>query len=192
MVREGHAKGLLFNYLRDYVTQDEGDRAWNTLLAELPPSDRDAVGGLIIASGWYPIGTWNRIVERQMKRAREPGAAMAQFCSYLGDRELNSLLKMMLKLGWPEFLLKRTSFLWARYFDVGTFSAVELEPRRWRLRLEAAPADENVSVARLSCAYGPAPWLERGLHLSGTKTARVEHVSCRWDGQPHCEFIARW
>jgi hypothetical protein len=191
-VRRGHAKGLLFNYLRDYVQQSDGPAAWNGLVAELPNEDREAIGGLIIASGWYPIGAWNRIIDREMNRSPDPAAAMSRFCTYLGDRELNSLLKMVLKLGWPEFLLKRTGFLWSRYFDVGTFTAHEIEPRRWRLRLEDAPADEDVAVARLSCAYGPAPWLERGLHLSGTKTGHVEHTRCRWDGNPHCEFIARW
>lgn len=188
----GNAKGLLFNYLRDYVQAQEGEGAWPGLLAGLPAEDRDALGGILLASGWYPIRAWNRLVEAQMRRSKDPPAAMAAFCTYLGDRELNTLLKMMLKLGWPEFLLKRTDFLWARYFDVGTFSAEEVAPRHWRLRLEKAPADEALSVGRLSCAHGPAPWLERGMHLSGTRTARVKHVLCRWDGHPHCELIARW
>lgn len=191
-MREGMAKGLLFNYLREYVIANEGDARWSALVAELEPKDRDVASGIILASGWYPIRVWNRIIDKQMNHARDPSAAMTQFCTYLGDRELNTLLKMMLKLGWPEFLLKRTGFLWSRYFDVGTFTADELEPRRWRLRLDNAPADETVSVARFSCAHGPAPWLERGLHLSGTKTARVEHVTCRWDGAPACEFVATW
>lgn len=191
-MRQGHAKGLLFNYLKDYVQNREGELGWNNLVHELPPDDREAMNNLIIASGWYPIRTWNRLVERQMKKSRNPADAMTTFCTYLGDRELTTLLKVMLKLGWPEFLLKRTGFLWSRYFDVGEFSADELSPKRWRLRLEQAPADESVSVGRLSCAHGPAPWLERGLHLSGTKSARVEHVLCRWDGQPYCEFIAHW
>ncbi|MDP3275304.1 MAG: hypothetical protein Q8Q09_08935 [Deltaproteobacteria bacterium] len=191
MELEGRAKGLLFNYLRDYLIADSGEQSWELALHSLTPTDQETLQGFILAGGWYPVRVWNRMIDFQMEKSKDPAAAMTKFCTYLGDRELNSLVKMMLKLGWPEFLLKRTGFLWNRYFDQGVFTAEELSTRQWRLRL-TAPASETISVARLTCGSGPAPWLERGLHLSGTPSGRVEHTKCRWDGGPHCEFIAHW
>lgn len=184
-------KGLLFQYLEDWVVARGGEQEWKALLARVPQGDKALLEDIVLAGGWYPVGVWNRLVEAYMRKFPDPDAAMAEFCSYLGDRELSSLVKMVLRFGSPGFLLKRTSFLWNRYFESGTFGAEEIEPRKWRLWLEA-PTGVEEGANRLTCANGPAPWLERGLHLSGATTGKVEHVRCRHDGHPRCEFFAEW
>ena len=120
----------------------------------------------------------------------DPNAGMGAFCAHLGDRELTTLVRMVLKLGSPEFMLKRTGFLWGRYFDSGKFGAEEQGPGRWHLWLDGE-ANEETSAGALTCSNGPGPWLERGLSLSGLEGS-VRHVRCRYQGLPRCEFEARW
>lgn len=190
-MKQTNAKGLLFHYLKEWVVKRGGEQEWTSLLARLEPADAQVLNDIVLAGGWYPIGIWNRVVGTYMGKFPDPNVAMAEFCTFLGDRELNSLVKMVLRFGSPGFLLKRTTFLWNRYFEAGAFGAEEVEPRKWRLWLEA-PTSIEAGASKLTCANGPAPWLERGLHLSGATAGRVQHVKCRHEGHPRCEFIAEW
>lgn len=190
---QGNAKGLLFSYLKDYMAAQQGARVWGEMVARQAQTDRVVLEGLVLASGWYPIGTWNRLLATYLDHHHGPQAmnAMRQFGDYLGDRELNSLVRFVLRLGSPEFMLRRTDFLWRRYFDTGTFGVEEVKERRWKLWLDA-PCHEEQAVARFTCGGGPGPWLERGLQLSGLKGGKVQKTSCRWDGARRCEFVATW
>jgi hypothetical protein len=190
MTRQGRAKGLLFNYLRDWALSAHGAEGWEAALARAP-SERELYGGMILASSWLPVLAWNRVAATFFEtHYDDPNTGMRAFCSHLGEQELTTLVKLVLKIGSPEFMLKRTGFLWGRYFDSGRFEAAELERGHWRLSLEA-PADEELAAGRLTCSNGPGPWLERGLELSGVR-GTVRHVRCRFEGAPRCELDARW
>jgi len=188
----GNAKGLLFGHLETFATQTSGPDAYRNTVAALDPADRDVLSGLVLASGWYPVGTWNRALDRYLRTYHpNPKKGMDAFSVLLGDRELTGLVKFVLKLGSPEFMLKRTNFLWARYFDQGEFSAEEIGPKQWKLVLEG-PTDENLAPSRYNCEKGAAPWLTRGLQLAGCENGRVDHLKCRFDGGGRCEFRATW
>lgn len=160
-------------------------------VANASPEVRELYSGLILASSWKPMAVWNNIVSTFFhEHYTDPNEGMALFCGHLGERELTTLVKLVLKMGSPEFMLKRTGFLWSRYFSTGKFGAAQQEPSYWRLWLEA-PADIEQTAGPLTCANGPAPWLERGLGLAGVE-GTVRHLRCRYRGAPRCEFEARW
>ena len=187
----GRAKGLLFNYLREWAIETHGVAAWEAGLARAGADERALYGGMILASSWQPVANWNGIVSAFFREHyTDPNQGMALFCAHLGERELTTLVKLVLKMGSPGFMLKRTGFLWRRYFDTGTFGAAEQEPGYWHLWLDA-PADALETAGPLTCANGPAPWLERGLGLAGVQGS-VRHLRCRYRGAPRCEFEARW
>ena len=188
----GNAKGLLFGHLQEFATKNSGPDAYAKTIAALGPEDRDDLNGIVLAGGWYPVGTWNRALDMYLRTYHaNPKKGMDAFSVLLGDRELTGIVKFVLKLGSPEFMMKRTNFLWARYFDQGTFSAQELGPRQFKLTLEG-PVDENLGPSRYNCAQGAAPWLTRGLQLGGCTNGKVEQTKCRFDGGSHCEFSATW
>jgi hypothetical protein len=187
----GRAKGLIFNYLREWVVDNHGEEAWKKALARALPGERELYDGILLASSWQPVAAWNGLCSAFFSQQyADPNVGMRAFCGFLGERELTTLVKMVLKLGSPEFMLKRTGFLWGRYFDTGTFTAEEMGPGHWRLSLQG-PSDEQTTAGALTCANGPGPWLERGLALSGNP-GTVRHVRCRYQGLDRCEFDARW
>lgn len=188
----GNAKGLLFGHLEEFAKTTSGPDAYKKTIASLEREDREILEGLVLASGWYPVGTWNRALDTYLKTYHSnPKKGMDAFSVLLGDRELTGLVKFVLKLGSPEFMLKRTNFLWNRYFDQGTFAAEEIGPKHFRLTLEG-PVDENLGPSRYNCAQGAAPWLTRGLQLAGCANGKVDHLKCRFDGGGRCEFRATW
>lgn len=188
---QGRAKGILFNYLQRWAIDRRGQDAWDAGLQAASERERELYDGMILAMGWYPVSAWNGMCGAFFgANWADPNVGMAEFCRDLGDMELNSLVRMVLKIGSPEFMLRRTGFLWSRYFDTGVFSGAQIAPGHWTLSL-AGPADPATTAGRLTCANGPGPWLQRGLELGGVK-GTVRHVRCRYDGHDRCELEAQW
>lgn len=188
----GRAKGLLFGHLETFAKRATGASSYAATIAALPPGDQEVLSGMLLAVGWYPVGTWNRVLEAYLRmHHRDPARGMDEFASYLGERELTGLVKFVLKMGSPEFMIGRTNFLWGRYFDHGTFGSEQIEPKHFRMWLDA-PTNPELAPSRYNCAQGVGPWLTRGLVLAGCASGRVDHVKCRFEGGTRCEYRATW
>ena len=185
----GTAKGALFLHARKFVMRLGGERAWLALLAGLRVADRDFLEGRISVGEWVPVGTWNRLMNAFVEG--QGGDAAIELSRFVAAEDLNFLFKMLLKMGSPEFVLKRTSAIYLRYFDSGEFVTEELAPREWRLTL-TAPTDEEAGPSEVVCTYGVCGWLVEALVRTGAKSAQVRHVKCRFHGAPRCEYKATW
>jgi hypothetical protein len=182
---EGRAKGSLFTHTRRYV----GEKMWATLTEPLPKADRDLYEHGFASSGWYPVGMWNRLMEQYL--AREGGPKVTELSRFIAAEDLNFVFRMLLKMGSPEFVLKRTEAIYLRYFDTGQFAAAAVENRRWKLTLEG-PLGGEEAPGTVVCGFGVAGWLTEALVRTGAEKARVVHARCRFQGAPRCEFVATW
>lgn len=191
-MQRGNAKGLLFGHLREFAIGDIGETEWKRTLASLEPGDAAVMKQILLGGSWYPVGTWNRVLTVFLERNHaDPDASMDEFARFLGERELTGLVKLVLEVGSPDQVLRRTAFLWRRYFDHGLFGAEAVDGRSCTLFLVAS-TDVEVAANRYTCAHGPGPWLTRALQLAGSPRGHVEHVRCRFDGHPRCEYRATW
>lgn len=115
---------------------------------------------------------------------------MRRLASYIAENDLNRVYKMILSVGSPQFLLKRTGSLWSRYFDSGELTSDEASAKKWRLHLDA-PKGKDEAPDFFTCGPGVVAWITSGLRLTGTE-AKVEHVKCRFYASPHCEYEVTW
>jgi hypothetical protein len=58
----GRAKGLIFNYLREWVVDNHGEEAWKKALARALPGERELYDGILLASSWQPVSAWNGLM----------------------------------------------------------------------------------------------------------------------------------
>jgi len=187
----GHAKGTLLINLKAYVERQNGIVGWRDLIERVSAVDRTVLDGMLLAGGWYPVGVWNRVVDAFLTRAPNPGAEMVALARFTADRDLNSLYKALLRMGSPAFVLQRTDSLWRRYFDAGELVPRQTSPREFVLTLEA-PADLEQAAGPWVCREGVCGWLAQALELTGAKQPDVQHLRCRFQGAPRCEYHARW
>src|SRR5277367_2122337 len=125
-------KGTLLVHLRAFVIREFGDRGWSNLLATLRPSDRQVLEGLVLVGGWEPVGVWNRALESFLTaNYSDPAGNMSRLAKFVADRDLNTLFRLVLKVGSPDFILSRTASLYNRYFDAGTFVPQKVGPQHW-------------------------------------------------------------
>jgi hypothetical protein len=166
-MRTGKAKGTVFVHLREFVTRQHGMVAWDGVRGALPEDDRRTLDELVITGGWYPVAIWNRALTAYLpEHFDEADDGMRRLAGYIAENDLNKLYKMILSMGSPEFLLKRTGSLWSRYFDVGTLEATEIAPKRWHLTL-TAPKESEAAPDYYTC-------------------------ECRFYAAPRCEYEVTW
>ncbi len=189
---DAHVKGALLVHLRAHVIERDGDAAWKQLVAKLPEVDRATLDSLIVSSAWYPVGAWNRALDLHLgAHAADAGAEMTAVARRVADADLHTVFKMLLKLASPETVLRRTTWLWERYFDRGGMTVYEDAPHDWRLRLDA-PTGEDDGASEPTCAHGVSGWLTHALHLVGAKRAVITHTRCRFTFARGCEYRVVW
>lgn len=185
-------KGTLLLNLRAFVEKRRGAPVWRRLVEAQRPADRAVFEGLLLPAGWYPVGVWNRALTTYLtEHAPEPPREMLEIARFVADRDLNTLFKVLLRMGSPEFVLKRTDSLWTRYFDAGTFMHEQAGPRFFRLALEA-PKGEDLAPSEWTCNQGVCGWITQALHLTGARQGAVIHTACRFHNAARCEYEARW
>lgn len=190
MARLGQAKGSVLVHLRGFVLRKHGEGAWKDVLDRLPPEDRTLLGGIMIMGGWYPIGVWNRALDRYLPAYfGDPMKAMMELSQYIAREDLTTLYKLILKVGTPGFIMGRSGSIWTRYFDTGTLVAKELAPRKWQLQLDG-PRLEDEAPSAYTCE-GVCAWLTSGLKMTGASLDIVQ-TRCRFGGAPVCEYDASW
>jgi hypothetical protein len=164
--------------------------AWKDVLERLPPEDRTILGGILIMGGWYPIGVWNRALDRYLPTYfGDPMKAMLELSQVIAREDLTTLYKLILKVGTPTFIMGKSGSLWGRYFDTATLVPKELTPRRWHLKLEGSRLEDEAPSA-YTCE-GVCAWLTGALELTGT-TLNIVQTRCRFGGSPACEYEASW
>jgi hypothetical protein len=116
---------------------------------------------------------------------------MRRLSAYIADTDLGSVYKMVLRLGSPDLLVRRTGSLWSRYFDVGELTPTERGMRHWQLKL-VMPLDEDLAPNRFFCGPGCPAWIEMGLRLTGARDAKVQHTDCRFSNGTACTYDVKW
>jgi hypothetical protein len=186
MVVEGRAKGSLFLHSRRFVG---GEEAWNRLLTSIDEPHRRALSEPFASNVWYPVVLWNRLMDAYLASAGGP--KVMELARFVAAEDLNFVFKMLLKMGSPEFVLKRVESIYQRYFDSGAMTASEAGPRHWRVMLDGE-ADALAAPSAVVCGFGVPGWLTEALIRTGASGVRVAHSRCRYKGAPRCEFVVTW
>ncbi|RMG17299.1 MAG: hypothetical protein D6729_09395 [Deltaproteobacteria bacterium] len=181
----------MLRHVEAFVKARHDAAAWERLVATLPESDREVLGGLVLDGAWYPIGTWNRILGALCEApGAHPRTLLLEMARFMADRDLNVVFKVLLRMRSPAYIVKRTPQLWKRHYDMGSVSVTQ-EETHFSVRLEA-PTDIEDGPCRWVCNEGTIGWMTHALELVGVDRPRVAHVACRFDGEPACRYDVRY
>lgn len=187
----GMVKGTLLFHLRAFVIREFGESGWKQLLEGLRPSDREVLEGLVLVGAWQPVGVWNRALEAFLTaNYSDPASNMGRLAKFVADRDLNTLFRLVLKVGSPDFILSRTASLYNRYFDSGTFVPQKVGSKHWVATL-TVPRHVDQGPGLFSCDAGISAWLGHALELSGVRPT-VTHPKCRFSRSPYCQYDLTW
>ena len=180
-------KGTAVQSSQRYLRERFGEAPLARVVEALPEGDRAKLGQGVLASSWYPMDTFLRLMleaERQFG-AQEP-AVVRNMGRASCDYGLTTVYKIFFKVGSPEFIISRAARVFSSYYDTGELRIAESGPGR--------------AVAELVGFEGGAPqfcerifgWMQRTLELAGAKNLRSAHSACVHRGDPVCRFEGSW
>ena len=180
-------KGAAWKPITEFVKKKFGEDAFARVLEQVSPECREIASGKILVNTWYDLQLIEEFITQadrllgagDLSIAREMGIYSAEF-------GIKTIYKIFMKVGTPEFVLKRCGSIWRRYYTRGEMKLIHLEDGRVTVRLT-----ELGYVSRVLCKRVTG-WMEKVLAMTGAKDPQVEHTACPARGDPYSEWQGRW
>jgi hypothetical protein len=164
-----------------------GDDAYARLVAGLDDDARHLFEGDILPTSWYPLDAFVRFLEADLREsAGGDERALVARSRWLFERQLKGIYRLFVKLGSPEFVLKRISIVHMTYYNGVHLETVSLGPGRAVLRYTGFDARHRLIGNAIVGFYGKA------LELSGAKDVRAEFTTPIGDPKGYAELLVTW
>jgi len=108
---------------------------------------------------------------------------MGRFCANFG---LTGIYRIFISFASPITIIKKSNFLWPKYFDSGRIEVKEVDKNTVLLKI-LDWRDASETMCALLRGY-----FAKALELSGAKEVEVVPVSCVTQGAPFCEYRVTW
>ena len=160
----------------------------NQWIDALTPEARKVYQASVLVSSWYPLKELLIEPLRKMgdlfyagdlKGARESGRFSA-------DYSLKGIYKIFVKLGSPEFMLRRAGTILPIYDTPSEMRVVECRKGQGIMQVTQSPDMDQGLEIRI------AGWMERALEISGGKQPNLKITKSLTAGDPLSEFVATW
>jgi hypothetical protein len=160
----------------------------NQWIDALTPEARKVYPASVLVSSWYPLKELSIEPLRKMcglfyagdlKGARESGRFSA-------DYSLKGIYKIFVKLGSPEFMLRRAGTILPIYYTPSEMKVVECRKGQGIMQITKFPDMDQLLEIRI------AGWMERAIEISGGKQPNIKITQSLTAGDPLSEFLATW
>jgi hypothetical protein len=178
-------KGSLISGRLGYV-EDHFATRWREYLEALSGSTRQIIETGILKSSWYPFeafldvsGTAERLFgdgDYQVVRAMAARSARVN---------MPTLYKIFLRLGSPEFMMKKVASLWQVHYDSGVATSIAGDHRGRVDVVDFGRPDP------LHC-NGITGFMEECLRLVSITRFEIIHTKCRCRGDDVCRWDSTW
>jgi hypothetical protein len=178
-------KGSLIQGRLGYIQSSFIDR-YAEYVAAFRPETRQAVETGLLPSSWYPFDIFLD-VSGTAERLFGSGdySVVRRMAAHSARVNMSTVYKIFLRLGSPEFLLKRTAQIWQVQYDSGVATSVP------------AAGGGSVEVRDfgrpdpLHC-HGITGFMDECLRMTRAQGVSVAHVKCRCEEGDVCRWDATW
>ncbi len=179
-------KGTNLVHTQSFIDSVFGLEGWASVGAELPRETRLALES-VVAVGWYPARLHTDLLHA-IDRALGPShpGILARAGAYSAEYDVTRIHRILFRVANPGVILEKTSEIWARFFDTGTWT------------VERPTSTTTVSTLRdfeivdsSYCAY-LCGYFVRMFELIGAEDVHLAHPLCRARGDDVCRFDGSW
>lgn len=171
-----------------FIKDRFGEGGLSQWVNALTPATRKVYPASVLVSSWYPLKEFLIEPIRRMcdlfyagdlKGARESGRFSA-------DYSLKGIYKIFVKLGSPEFMLRRAGTILPIYYTPSEMKVVECRKGQGIMQITRFQSMDQALEIRI------AGWMERAIEISGGKQPNIKITKSLTAGDPLSEFLATW
>ncbi len=179
-------KGTAVKSTLSYIRERLGNRE-SEFLATLPEEFRPLMTQSILVSGYYEALGVGEIMERCANFLGVPTGKFYLECGQASaDFGLNTVYRIFLKLGSPEYIIKKAPLVWRSYYSQGNFEVLQSSPVTATVRIVDGDLPHPAICGRIE------GWMARTMELSGGKNVAMTHVRCSFKGDDCEEWKGQW
>ena len=181
-------KGLVVNGIIRFLQEKYGNDGVQKFLDKTPPEDRKVwTEQQILAISRVPAVIYkNAYATMEALWGTGDGKIFEEGAGVVAFYDLNTAMKIFMKIGSPAFVAQRFPSIWKQYFNVGTVRVILLETQKLEMVLEGA---EEYGAAGCAGALG---WTRAALEYAGAKNLRLTHKECTRQGGTRCHYVYAW
>ena len=181
-------KGAAIITIPLFIKDRFGVGGLNQWMDALTPEALKVYPASVLVSSWYPLKEFlieplrkmcDLFYARDLKGAGESG-------HFSADYSLKGVYKIFVKLGSPEFMLRRAGSILPIYYTPSEIKVVECRKGRGIMQITKFPEMDQVLEVRI------AGWMERAIEISGGKQPNIKITQSLTAGDPLSEFLATW
>lgn len=181
-------KGTVLQSIPKFVQVRFGDEGLRRWLDSLGGESKTLFAGMILAGGWYPVGTalvgptqclCDLFYDGDMRGAWECGGFSA-------EDGLRGIYKVFVKLGSPHFIISRGATIMKTLYRPSEITVTEPVGKTTRVCITVFPDPHPVLEARIG------GWIEKALLICGCPTVKVETSQRMTRGDSMTEYLVSW
>jgi len=185
-----NVKGLVFSVCRDYLqkrySKEEilkmrdiiGDAAFDVFL-----NHTDKM--------FYPLEYYIKVNQAIVELFGDNDIEIIKKIGRYGaDMAVRGIFKMLFSFGSPEFIIKRATLAFDKYFDTASLYVTGANSNTVVLELKGFEEVERDQIKYICKRI--EGWIERSLEISSGKEAKTVQKTCMGNGDPTCKFIGKW
>jgi len=180
-------KGSAIKETINQVLRRFGEDALNKILGQLDGEARAVFQGEIFASSWYPLDVFTRFLELEIKLLASGNEEMVTRGSEaVIERQLRGIYKAFVKLGSPEFVIKRIAAVHATYFEGVPIEVHHPAPRSATVRYQGFQKQHRIM------GFAIIGFFKKALEISGAKNVALHFAVPIDDGKEYAELSISW
>jgi hypothetical protein len=169
------------------IKRRSGEAAFQKILGLLDDETRKIFEGEIFSSTWYPLDLFTRFLEIEIKVLADGNEEMVTRGSEaVIERQLRGIYKAFVKLGSPEFVIKRIAAVHATYFQ-GVPIDVKLEGNHRALVMYTGFEKQHRIMG-----FAIVGFFKKALEISGAKDVVIYFSTPIDEGKDYSELSIAW
>jgi len=181
-------KGTTIIFFPEFIKSKFGEVAFAKWLDTLSPEAKNVYNSVILPSNWYPMNEilteptksiCSLFYEGSLRGAEELG-------EYSADYALHGIYKFFVKMGSPEFIIKKAGSILPTYYEPCKMEVGELSDGHAILRITEFPEANDYIEARIK------GWSQRALAIAGGKNLTIAIAKSLAHGDASTDYNINW
>jgi hypothetical protein len=180
-------KGSAIQETFDQIKNRSGEESLQKILGLLDEETRKVFKGKVYSSAWYPLDFFTRFVELENRVLDDGNEEMVtRLSEAVVERQLRGIYKAFVKLGSPEYVIKRIAAVHKAYFQ-GVGIEVRLsEKDKALIRYKGFERQHRI------IGFAIIGFFKKALEISGAKDVTVYFTAPIDSDKEYCELSIAW
>jgi len=180
-------KGSAIKDTINQILRRAGEDALKKIVEQLDDQAKAVFQGEIYASSWYPLDVFTRFLELEIKVLAGGNEEMVTRGSEaVIERQLRGIYKAFVRLGSPEFIIKRIAAVHVTYFEGAPIEVEWPAPRSAVVRYRGFQKQHRIMGFAIIGFY------RKALEISGAKNVAIQFTVPIEQGREFAELTISW